>query len=143
MVHTLVPESYRGLCKMYLRWERGNVRESFVQLGYLLTRYRSRHWLLPVVDFFMTQVEFFLAFISLPILAPLLLTSFVLQPLVMLKFFMVLGIISLIYMLYYIWLERDLEFVYGVIYGYFAFFCLQWIYPYAFLTVRDRRWLTR
>ncbi|MDD3580901.1 MAG: glycosyltransferase [Desulfobacca sp.] len=143
VVHTLVPESYCGLCKMYLRWERGNVRESFVQLGYILTRYRAQHRFLPVLDFFMTQLEFSLAFISLPLMVPVLLAAFILQPLIILKFFTVLGIISLIYMIYYIWLERDLEFVYGVVYGYFAFFLLQWIYPYAFLTVRDRRWLTR
>lgn len=142
-VHTLVPETYRGLCKMYLRWERGNVRESFVQLGYLFTRYRSRHRLLPILDFFMTQLEFSLAFISLPILVPLLLASIVIYPLAMVKFIIAVGIISLIYMLYYIWLERDLEFIYGVIYGYYAFFLLQWIYPYAFLTVRNRLWLTR
>ncbi|OPX20214.1 MAG: hypothetical protein BZ151_05210 [Desulfobacca sp. 4484_104] len=101
------------------------------------------HRFLPVLDFIMTQLEFSLAFISLPLMVPVLLASLILQPLVILKFCTVLGIISLIYMIHYIWLERDLEFVYGVIYGYFAFFLLQWIYPYAFLTVRDRRWLTR
>jgi hyaluronan synthase len=50
---------------------------------------------------------------------------------------------SLLGLIYYLCLERDLEFVYGVIYSYYAFFLFQWIYPYAFLTVRDRRWLTR
>ena len=42
---------------MYLRWERGNVRESLVQLGYLFTRYRKRHRLIPIVEFFLTQLE--------------------------------------------------------------------------------------
>ena len=50
---------------------------------------------------------------------------------------------SLLNLVYYLWLERDLEFVYGVIYTYYAFFLLQWIYPYACLTVRNRHWLTR
>ena len=35
------------------------------------------------------------------------------------------------------------DFVYGIVYHYYAFFLLQWIYPYALVTVRDRRWLTR
>ena len=34
LVYTMVPETYKGVCRMYLRWERGNVRESLVQLGY-------------------------------------------------------------------------------------------------------------
>ncbi len=35
------------------------------------------------------------------------------------------GIGSLLNLIYYLWLERDLEFVYGVIYSYYAFFLLQ------------------
>jgi len=50
---------------------------------------------------------------------------------------------SLLNLIYYFWLERDLDFVYGVIYSFYAFFLLQWIYPYAFATVRDCHWLTR
>ena len=139
IVHTLVPETYKGLCKMYLRWERGNVRESFVQLGYLFTRYREKHRLLPIVDFFMTQIEFPLTYLFLG----LLLGSILVYPLLMVKFLAALGVISAIYMIYYVVLERDLDFIYGVIYSYYAFFLLQWIYPYAFLTVRNRHWLTR
>lgn len=139
VVHTLVPETYRGLCKMYLRWERGNVRESFVQLGYLFTRYRDKHRLLPILDFFMTQLEFPLTYFFLG----LLLASIIAYPVIMIKFLAALGVVSALYMVYYIWLERDLDFIYGVIYSYYAFFLLQWIYPYAFLTVRNRHWLTR
>ena len=54
-----------------------------------------------------------------------------------------LGVGSFFGLLYYLWLERDLEFVYRVLYSFYAFFLLQWILPYAFFTVRDRRWLTR
>ena len=139
VVHTLVPETYRGLCKMYLRWERGNVRESFVQMGYLFTKYREKQRLLPIVDFFMTQIEFPLTYLFLG----LLLGSILVYPLVMIKFLAALGVISAVYMIYYVVLERDLDFIYGVIYSYYAFFLLQWIYPYAFLTVRNRHWLTR
>ncbi|AEB08153.1 glycosyltransferase family 2 protein [Desulfobacca acetoxidans] len=139
IVHTLVPETYTGLCKMYLRWERGNVRESFVQLGYLFTNYRKKDRLLPIVDFFMTQIEFPLTYLFLG----LLLGSIVVYPLVFIKFLAALGVISAIYMIYYLVLEKDLDFIYGVIYSYYAFFFLQWIYPYAFLTVRNRHWLTR
>jgi hyaluronan synthase len=139
VVYTMVPETYTGVCKMYLRWERGNVRESFVQLGYLFTRYRPRHRLMPMVEFFLAQLEYPLTFIFFG----LLLTSILAYPLILLKFLSLLGIISLINLTYYLWLERDLDFIYGVIYSYYAFFLLPWVYPYAFLTVRHRGWLTR
>lgn len=139
LVYTLVPETYAGVCRMYLRWERGNVRESFVMAGYLFTRYRHRHRFMPIVEFFLSQLEAPLAcfFFGLLVL------SIAVYPAILFKLLILLGIVSSLGLIYYLFLERDLEFVYGVIYGYYAFFFLQWIYPVAFLTVRDRRWLTR
>jgi len=124
---------------MYLRWERGNVRESLVQLGYLFTRYREKYRFLPIVEFFLAQLEYPLTLLFLG----LLLASVVVYPLILIKLLAALGVVSLLNLVYYLWLERDLEFVYGVIYTYYAFFLLQWIYPYACLTVRNRHWLTR
>jgi len=139
VVYTLVPETYKGVCKMYLRWERGNVRESLVQLGYLFTRYREKYRLLPIVEFFLAQLEYPLTLLFFGLLV----ASVAVYPLILIKLLAALGVISLVNLVYYLWLERDLEFIYGVIYTYYAFFLLQWIYPYACLTVRNRRWLTR
>jgi hyaluronan synthase len=139
LVYTLVPETYQGVCRMYLRWERGNVRESLVQLGYLFTRYRKKYRLLPIVEFFLAQLEYPLTLLFFG----LLLASMAVYPLILIKLLAALGVASLLNLVYYLWLERDLEFVYGVIYSYYAFFLLQWIYPYACLTVRNRHWLTR
>lgn len=139
LVYTLVPETYRGVCRMYLRWERGNVRESCVMLGYLFTRYRQKHRLLPILECLLTQLEGPLA----AFFFGLLLFSLLIYPPILFKLLMLLGIMSFVGLIYYLCLERDLEFVYGVVYAYYAFFFLQWIYPYAFMTVRDRRWLTR
>jgi hyaluronan synthase len=139
VVHTLVPETYQGLCKMYLRWDRSNFRENWIQLNYILTRYREKHRLLPIADFFITQIEFPLTYLFLG----LLLMSFFVYPIVTVKFFAGLGVFTLVCMYYYIAQERDLEFIYGILYSYFAFFFLNWVQPYAFLTVRNGRWLTR
>jgi hyaluronan synthase len=46
-------------------------------------------------------------------------------------------------MYYYIHQERDGEFIYGILYSYFAFFALNWVQPYALITLRNDRWLTR
>jgi hyaluronan synthase len=139
LVYTLVPETYKGVCRMYLRWERGNVRESLVQLGYLFTRYRKKYRLLPIVEFFVAQLEYPLTLLFFGLLV----ASVAVYPLILIKLLAVLGVVSLLNLVYYLWLERDLEFVYGVMYAYYAFFLLQWIYPYACLTVRNRHWLTR
>jgi hyaluronan synthase len=139
LVYTLVPETYAGVCRMYLRWERGNVRESLVQLGYLFTRYRRKYRLLPIVEFFLAQLEYPLTLLFFGAL----IASVALYPPILIKILAALGVCSLLNLVYYLWLERDLEFIYGIIYTYYAFFLLQWIYPYACLTVRSRRWLTR
>jgi len=139
VVHTVVPQTYRGLCRMYLRWDRSNFRESWVQLTFIFSNYRKRDRLLPIIDFFITQIEFPLTYLFLG----LLFMSFFTYPIVMVKFFAGLGVITMVYMFYYIYQERDLEFVYGIIYSYFAFFFLNWVQPYAFITLRNDRWLTR
>jgi hyaluronan synthase len=139
VVHTLVPQTYKGLCKMYLRWDRSNFRENWVQLGFLFSRYRDKHRLMPILDFFITQIEFPLTYLFLG----LLMSSFFIYPIVMVKFFAGLGVFTLIWMYYYIHQERDMEFIYGILYSYYAFFFLNWVQPWAFLTVRNGRWLTR
>jgi len=139
LVHTVVPETYRGLCRMYLRWDRSNFRENWVQLKFIFSNYRKQHWFLPIIDFFITQIEFPLTYLFLGML----LLSFFIYPIVMVKFFAGLGVFTLVWMYYYIHQERDMEFIYGILYTYFAFFFLNWVQPYAFLTVRNDRWLTR
>jgi len=139
VTHTTVPETYQGLCRMYLRWDRSNFRESWVQLSFIFSKYRKRNRLLPILDFFITQIEFPLTYLFLG----LLFISFFIYPFVMVKFFAGLGVITLVYMFYYIYQERDLDFIYGILYSYFAFFFLNWVQPYAFITLRNDRWLTR
>lgn len=139
VVYTMVPETYRGLVRMYLRWDRSNFRENWVQLKFIFSNYRKKHWLLPIMDFFITQIEFPLTYLFLGML----LVSFFIYPVVMVKFFAGLGVFTLVWMYYYISQERDLEFIYGILYSYFAFFFLNWVQPWAFLTVRNDRWLTR
>ncbi len=139
VVHTVVPERYRPLCRMLLRWDRSNFREDVIQLSYMFTAYRSKNRLLPILDFFVRELEFPLTCLFFP----LLLISFVVYPLVLLKFITALGIVSFILTFPYYQQERDLDLVYGIVYSFYAVFLLKWVRPYAFLTLRDGRWLTR
>lgn len=139
VVYTMVPETYKGMCRMFLRWDRSNFRESYVQLKFMFSRYRRQHRVLPIVDFFIRELEFPLSCIFIP----LLLVSIIISPVVLVKFLTALALISFILTVYYLSTERDMDFVYGVLYAFYAFLFVKWIRPYAFLTLRDGRWLTR
>ena len=54
-----------------------------------------------------------------------------------------MALVSFFLTSYYLRQERDADFVYGVIYSFYAFLFLRWVRPYAFFTLRDGRWLTR
>jgi hyaluronan synthase len=55
----------------------------------------------------------------------------------------VIGIMAGFNMLYYLKSERSTDFVYGILYAYFAVFALPWIFPWALVTIRSRSWMTR
>jgi hypothetical protein len=62
---------------------------------------------------------------------------------VLVKFVTAMALVSFILTIYYVSVERDLDFVYGVLYSFYAFLLMRWIRPYAFLTLRNGGWLTR
>ncbi len=138
-VYTTVPEHYWGLCKMFLRWDRSNFRESLVQMGFMFTRYRRKYRLMPILDFFIRELEFPLSMIFIP----LLLWNVFWNPSLLVRFLTLMAPVSSILTFHYLWREKDMDFVYGILYSYYAFFLLKWIRPYAFLTLRNGRWLTR
>ena len=53
------------------------------------------------------------------------------------------GLFALIYAAIFIRSERSREWVFCVCYAYFALFALMWVQPYATITVRGNKWLTR
>ena len=84
LVHTLVPETYRGLCRMYLRWDRSNFRENWVQLKFIFSRYRVQT---PAAAHYRLfhDPDRVPPYLPLPGAAPALI-SFWLYPIVMVKF---------------------------------------------------------
>ena len=68
---------------------------------------------------------------------------FVANPLLIAKALAATGIIALVYSLLFLRSERSLEVVFGILYAYFAMFCLPWVQPFATVTVRRNGWLTR
>ena len=138
IVHTIAPETYSKLCKMYLRWDRSYIREELRLMGIV--------WKFPLYAKLITLLEKTLTNLRYPVgyttLGLVIYFSFH-DPLAIMRLLLSIGIASTFYMLYYLKSERSWEFVYGIVYSYFAFFTLFWIFPYAFFTVRNRFWLTR
>ncbi|MEJ2440266.1 MAG: glycosyltransferase, partial [Gammaproteobacteria bacterium] len=138
VVHTLVPTTYRKLTRMLLRWDRSYVREE-LRLARIL-------WKRPLIARITTLVERTITNLRFPVsyatLAMLMLLA-IQNPEILLRLAISIGIVSLLYTLYYLRSERSWQFVYGIAYAYFSFIALSWIFPYAVVTARARAWMTR
>lgn len=139
VVHTLVPRTYRQLCRMYLRWDRSHVREECRYVARTLWTRPLGPMLVSLVDKVVTNVGIPLGWAMLASVIALTLSD----PLVLLRVLAVIGLGAAFSMLYYLHSERSMRFVHGIGYAYFAFFGLWWIFPWAVLTVRNKSWMTR
>lgn len=138
VVHTVVPETYSKLCKMYLRWNRSYVREE-LRFARIVWRRPAIQGLMALVDTTITNARYPVAYLSIAFW----LSQAADDPATLVRMLIAIGAVSTFYMLYYLRSERSWDFLYGIAYGYFSFFALSWIFPYAVVTVRARGWLTR
>lgn len=139
IVHTLVPTTYRQLSRMFLRWDRSYIVEGFSFARFMFTRYRAQNRALPIVTFFVSNLRFVVvaaALMELPRLFDTNLTS-------MGRGLVALGLGAVFTAAYYLRFERSFRWLYGVLYAVFSVVMLQWILPWALVTVRDERWGTR
>lgn len=138
VVHTVAPDSYAKLCKMFLRWDRSYIREEI--------RFQAIVWRRPPALRCIALCERLITNLRYPVnYAVLFLLAYVGlgEPYVWLRLMAVVGLMSLFNALYFLRSERSADFLYGVAYAYFSFFTMFWIFPYALCTVRARAWLTR
>ena len=138
VVHTIVPETYVQLTKMFLRWDRGDVREEWRLLTKSLWQRPWRTRWISIIDVFFANLRYPMIIISLGLIITL-----VFDPFIVFQMIVVIGFIALFYMLFYLICEKSMDFMYGIVYAYFSFFTLFWVFPYAVMTLRNRSWLTR
>jgi hyaluronan synthase len=138
VVHTLVPDTYAKLCKMYLRWDRSYVREE-IRFARIVWKRPMVPMVLAVFEKLITNLRFPVAWAATATLAVIAVSD----PMALVRVLVVIGLGAGFYMLYYVYSEKSLRFVHGILYAYFAFFTLWWIFPYAIITVRSRSWMTR
>jgi len=137
-VRTIVPWTYEKLCKMYLRWDRSYIRET---IHFARVLWKRPFWprMISLVDLFITNLRYPVTYVNLVLFLILSLQ----QPATVLRLFCAIGLFSALNMAYYLRSERSWDFLYGILYAYFAFLALFWIFPYAFITVRAKSWMTR
>jgi hyaluronan synthase len=138
VVHTNVPITYPRLCRMLLRWDRSYIKEE-IRFAYIVWKRPLLYRLISVFDQLITNLRFPVSYFILALIVALAIN----EPLTLLRLFSAMAVISFINMLYYLHSERSWDFLYGILYTYFAFFSLFWIFPTAILTVRSRSWMTR
>ena len=140
VVYTNVPTQYKGLCKMFLRWARSNVRETLVMGKFIFKKFRQT----PASG---ARVNFLLSLISL-IMPQLLFVGLLFcvywQPAVFLiQILMASSLVAIVPALFYAWRRHSSDAVWAFVYGAFWFFGLAWITPWSILTARNGKWLTR
>jgi hyaluronan synthase len=139
VVHTLAPTTYRQMSRMFVRWDRSYIVEGFSFAKFMFKPYRPNNRVLPIVTFIASNLRLVLFFYGLAQL-PLIFTQDMNG---MFHAGIALAVGALFSAAYYLRIERSFRFAYGLLYAVFSVFLLQWILPWALLTVRDERWGTR
>ena len=141
VVYTNVPVRYKGLCKMFLRWARSNVRETLVMATFIFGKFRQT----PATG---ARINFLLSAIRL-ILPNLLLIGMAgcvfWKPSVFLSHILFSACLAgSVPAIFYAWRRRfSTEALWAILYTMFWIFGLSWIAPYALFTAGNSNWLTR
>ncbi len=139
-VLTNTPEKYKNLYKMFIRWERSNVRENIMMSKFAFSNFREgpktgsrilliNQWIKVIMAYPATFLMLYFIFTH-PIL-------FISSALVSTFIF------SSIQVLFYSKKYNFLESFWAYPYSIFYIFTLFWITPYAIATANRRGWLTR
>lgn len=138
--YTEVPENYKGLYKMFIRWSRSNVRENIEMSKYVFNNFRKGNKFGPRVLFLSQSLKIIMCY---PLIL-FMLFFIVTHPILFLTstLFAIL-IFSSFPALFYAKRYSVSESVWAYTYSIFYTFGLFWITPYAIATASRRGWLTR
>ncbi|PVW13919.1 glycosyltransferase [Marixanthomonas spongiae] len=138
--YTNVPERYKGLYKMFIRWGRSNVRESIAMAKYVFTDFREGSKTGSRLLFFSQATKlvmcypFLLFMLYFIMVHPVLFVSSTLASILVLSSFQ-----TIFYAKRYNFSESFWAYTYSILYT----FGLFWITPYAIATASRSGWLTR
>jgi len=139
-VVTKCPTTYTGLCKMFLRWARSNIRETLHTGAYVFGAFRPESRAGIRFNFIMGAVG---QALPVPIMCASLLLALALPLIFGLKLLASCVTAGLFSVAFFAWRERTTDAVLAIPYSLYATLLLCWIQPYALLTCRRSVWLTR
>lgn len=139
-VFTNIPVKYNNLYKMFIRWERSNVRENIMMSKFAFSNFREGAKYGTRILLMMQWVKVLLA---LPLLAMFVLFVSAYPILFITSSLTGILIFSSIQMLFYAKNYNFAEGFLAYVYSMFYMFSLFWITPYAILTAGKGGWLTR
>lgn len=138
--YTNVPEKYKGLYKMFIRWGRSNVRENIQMSKYVFTNFREGSKVGPRVLFISQSIKIIMSYPFLIFMLFFVLT----HPLLFLSSTLVsILVLSTFPVLFYAKRYEVKESFWAYSYSILFTFGLFWITPYAIATANRRGWLTR
>lgn len=134
VVYTYVPNTFRSVYKMFLRWKRGSWRESI-----LVLKRANKHPLLVADIWANHAVQIMQAIVRIGII----IIAIFITPNILLYYLIVISIISLLFGFHMI-VENTRELGYRILYSIFSEIYFSWSYLHALLTIhRQGKWITR
>lgn len=141
-VYTNTPEKYKNLYKMFIRWERSNVRENIMMSKFAFKNFRKGPKAGTRIFLFNQWLKVIMAFPTISIMLFLIAT----HPILFLSSTLVsILIFSSIQAFFFAKRNRKnmWQSLWSYPYSIFYAFSLFWITPYAIVTASRRGWLTR
>jgi hyaluronan synthase len=140
MVYTIVPTDYKQLVKMFLRWARSNVRESFVMGEFIFKKFRKGSRYGAIINFIMS----ILVMIIPQAIVGAVMCAMFMDPQVYISQ-VALGTVlaSTVPVIFYSIRHRNSDALWAYAYGLFWLVALWWITPWSIITMSNGKWLTR
>ncbi len=136
---TEVPSRYRTLCKMFMRWGRGDIRETMVMYEFAFKK-TSLHQLGIQFNLLMQTIWLITPVFLLPTLIYGLVNAPVSFSMTM---FASLIVWATLPAAIFVWRYGTSEALWAYTFAIFNFCFLSWIGPYCIVTVRNSKWMTR
>ena len=143
--YTNMPVTYVNLCKMLLRWVRGDIRENILMFKYVFNNFSLRH--IKSIGLTFHYIIFNIGVLSpvvmLPFIIIYLIFNFITSVFLFKYIIMMIVLWSILPMIVYT-RKKSLKYSFhSLTYSLFSLIFLLWIPLYATLTINNDKWLTR
>ena len=145
VVYTNMPSNYADMCKMLLRWMRGDIRENIEMFTYVFRKFNPLDMRTTCLQlhYIALVIGICVPIFSLPISVFCLVVKFSECMLIACYVLIVCMIWSIIPAMIYARRYSVSRSVFAFVYGIFSLLCLSWIPLYSALTIGNNRWMTR